>query len=216
MNIADRIQQLRKVKGISQEELADRAGVSRQAVSKWESGQSTPDIEKVILLCDYFEVTTDYLLRGVGQDRQAERSRPNAGLFALAGTALNFSGIVASVCHWIECQNSVSAAIGLIFMAAGCMLYGMGMMVGEESSKKKARRFFWLANLWMLVLIPYSCMAATFINILFFKNLSFRLVPYPVLKYSCGLGSYALQWLLYLVICVAGEILVWKKCYVSD
>lgn len=40
MNLADRIQQLRKRKGISQEELADRIGVSRQAVSKWESGGS--------------------------------------------------------------------------------------------------------------------------------------------------------------------------------
>ncbi len=40
MNIADRIQQLRKKKGISQEELADRIGISRQAVSKWESGGS--------------------------------------------------------------------------------------------------------------------------------------------------------------------------------
>lgn len=40
MNLADRIQQLRKSKGISQEELADRIGVSRQAVSKWESGVS--------------------------------------------------------------------------------------------------------------------------------------------------------------------------------
>ena len=40
MNLADRIQQLRKRKGISQEELADRIGISRQAVSKWESGLS--------------------------------------------------------------------------------------------------------------------------------------------------------------------------------
>lgn len=45
MNMADRIQYLRKTKGLSQEELADKVGVSRQAVSKWESEQSTPDIE---------------------------------------------------------------------------------------------------------------------------------------------------------------------------
>ena len=44
MNIADRIQALRKARGISQEELADRVGVSRQAVSKWEGEQSTPDL----------------------------------------------------------------------------------------------------------------------------------------------------------------------------
>ena len=64
MNIADRIQNLRKLRGISQEQLADRLGVSRQTISKWESEQSAPDMEKIILLSDYFEVTTDYLLNG--------------------------------------------------------------------------------------------------------------------------------------------------------
>ena len=61
MTIADRIQSLRKSKGMSQEELADRIG----AVSKWESEQATPDLEKVVIMSDIFEVTTDYLLKGI-------------------------------------------------------------------------------------------------------------------------------------------------------
>mgnify|MGYP001153254082 CR=1 FL=1 len=65
MNIADRIQYLRKQKGYSQEELADKVGVSRQAVSKWESEQTTPDLEKVIAMSELFEVTTDYILKGI-------------------------------------------------------------------------------------------------------------------------------------------------------
>lgn len=65
MNMADRIQYLRKSKGFSQEELADKVGVSRQAVSKWESEQSTPDIEKIIIMSELFEVTTDYILKGI-------------------------------------------------------------------------------------------------------------------------------------------------------
>lgn len=65
MNIADRIQYLRKQKGYSQEELAEKVGVSRQAVSKWESEQSTPDLEKIIAMSDLFEVTTDYILKGI-------------------------------------------------------------------------------------------------------------------------------------------------------
>lgn len=65
MNIADRIQCLRKNKGLSQEELADKVGVSRQAVSKWESERSTPDIEKIIIMSELFEVTTDYILKGI-------------------------------------------------------------------------------------------------------------------------------------------------------
>lgn len=65
MNIADRIQYLRKQKGYSQEELADKVGVSRQAVSKWESEQSSPELEKIITMSELFEVTTDYILKGI-------------------------------------------------------------------------------------------------------------------------------------------------------
>ena len=65
MTIYDRIRELRRKRGISQEELAEQLGISRQAVSKWESGQSMPDLDKIILLSDYFDVTTDYLLKGI-------------------------------------------------------------------------------------------------------------------------------------------------------
>lgn len=65
MNMADRIQVLRKAKGMSQEQLADAVGVSRQAVSKWESEQASPDLDKVIIMSEIFDVTTDYILKGI-------------------------------------------------------------------------------------------------------------------------------------------------------
>ena len=65
MNIGNRIQHLRKTKGISQEDLANELGVSRQAISKWESAQSLPDIDKIILMSDFFKVSTDYILKGI-------------------------------------------------------------------------------------------------------------------------------------------------------
>ena len=62
MTLADRIQQLRKQKGISQEELADRVGVSRQAVSKWENNLSCPDITILPELASIFGISVDELL----------------------------------------------------------------------------------------------------------------------------------------------------------
>lgn len=73
MNMADRIQYLRKTKGFSQEELADQVGVSRQAVSKWESEQSTPDIERIIIMSELFVVTTDYILKGIEPAQMTNR-----------------------------------------------------------------------------------------------------------------------------------------------
>ena len=81
MKLADRILELRKQKGISQEALADKLGVSRQAISKWESEQSTPELDKIVLMSDFFEVTTDYLLKGiepVSEDNEKSRRIGNA------------------------------------------------------------------------------------------------------------------------------------------
>ena len=63
MILADKIIRLRKKNGWSQEELADKMNVSRQAVSKWEGAQTIPDLEKILQLSILFGVTTDYLLK---------------------------------------------------------------------------------------------------------------------------------------------------------
>ena len=63
MILADKIIDLRKKAGWSQEELAEKLGVSRQSVSKWEGAQSIPDMNKILQLSDLFGVSTDYLLK---------------------------------------------------------------------------------------------------------------------------------------------------------
>lgn len=70
MILADKIMRLRKRSGWSQEELAERMQVSRQAVSKWESAQSIPDIDKLLALSRLFGVTTDYLLKDEIEDEE--------------------------------------------------------------------------------------------------------------------------------------------------
>ena len=67
MTFGEKLQELRKARGWSQEELAGQIHVSRQALSKWESGGAVPDTENIIALSRLFGVTTDYLL---GRDSQ--------------------------------------------------------------------------------------------------------------------------------------------------
>ena len=57
------LRKIRKDNNLSQEELADELGVSRQAISKWESGQSVPESDKLIVISNYFIVSLDYLLK---------------------------------------------------------------------------------------------------------------------------------------------------------
>lgn len=93
MTTGEKIYELRKKKGLTQEELADRVGVSRQAVSKWENGETYPETEKLIELCNLFGVSSDDILFGKengdeGIPRETVSSPKNAegnGLFVRAG-----------------------------------------------------------------------------------------------------------------------------------
>ena len=74
MILADKIIKERKKLGLSQEELAEKMNVSRQAVSKWESAQSIPEIDKLLQLSRLFGVTTDYLLKDEIEDEEYSAS----------------------------------------------------------------------------------------------------------------------------------------------
>lgn len=63
MNISEKILNLRKAHNLTQEQLAEQVNVSRQSISKWESGQAVPEIDKLTALSQIFHVTTDYLLK---------------------------------------------------------------------------------------------------------------------------------------------------------
>lgn len=63
-NLSERLFNLRKSKNLSQEEVAERLDVTRQTISKWETGQSVPDFDKIVPLCELYEISTDELLTG--------------------------------------------------------------------------------------------------------------------------------------------------------
>ncbi|MBO4609361.1 MAG: helix-turn-helix transcriptional regulator [Lachnospiraceae bacterium] len=79
MEFNNKLYELRKQKGFSQEELANRLNVSRQTVSKWEVGESTPDMEKLIAISELFGISLDELVKGeapeqAGTPEQISRS----------------------------------------------------------------------------------------------------------------------------------------------
>lgn len=67
MDFGMKLQSLRKEKGLSQEALAEKLNISRQAVSKWETGEGYPEMDKIILLSDLFQVSLDYLIKDTGE-----------------------------------------------------------------------------------------------------------------------------------------------------
>lgn len=82
MTFADKLQKLRKAKRLSQEDLAERCGVTRQSVSKWETGLGYPETEKLLMLCDLLEVNLDYLLRDIKEKNNEENKQEEVSLYA--------------------------------------------------------------------------------------------------------------------------------------
>ena len=174
MNLSDRIQYLRKVRGISQEGLADQLGVSRQAVSKWESEQSMPDLDKIISMSDYFEVTTDYLLKGVEPVVQKEEEQSIKHRRIASNICYQLSlgfiglGIILSIILADFLKISVLLTPVLIVQGVGLLVWGTGRNLSEVRPSFQVK----LALILFLLFVPLGFLS----NILFPLG---KIFPYP-------------------------------------
>ena len=174
MNLSDRIQYLRKVRGISQEGLADQLGVSRQAVSKWESEQSMPDLDKIISMSDYFEVTTDYLLKGVEPVVQKEEEQSITHRRIASNICYQLSlgfiglGIILSIILADFLKISILLTPVLIVQGVGLLVWGTGRNLSEVRPSFQVK----LALILFLLFVPLGFLS----NVLFPLG---KIFPYP-------------------------------------
>lgn len=160
MNISDRIQSLRKARGITQEQLADAVGVSRQAVSKWEAEQSAPDLERVVAMAEYFDVTTDYILRGIEPAPKRESvPRVSPRTMCIIATALDAAGLIIGGGLWFEYQNWLCVAVMLIFQLAAVTVWLL--------TKGERPRWFWAVNVWLVSLLPCLLISSPLMPLLY-------------------------------------------------
>ena len=174
MNLSDRIQYLRKVRGISQEGLAEKLGVSRQAVSKWESEQSMPDLDKIISMSDYFEVTTDYLLKGIEPVVQKEEEQSIKHRRIASNICYQLSlgfvglGIILSIILADFLKISILLTPVLIVQGVGLLVWGTGRNLSEVRPSFQVK----LALILFLIFVPLGFLS----NILFPLG---KIFPYP-------------------------------------
>lgn len=74
MNFSEKLREIRRKEGLSQEQLAEKIGVSRQAITKWETGKGLPDVENMVIIAEIFKTTLDELLRDSAARQESERS----------------------------------------------------------------------------------------------------------------------------------------------
>lgn len=195
MTMAEKILALRKKAGLSQEELADKLGVSRQAVSRWEMGSAFPDAPNILGLSRLFGVSTDYLLYDECETAQA--SRPAGGTIENAPAYLNavFAGAVTLsagvlVLQFINAayfQSDVLCLAGTLLSAlvAGGFEVIWRVLGPQDPAGRGKRARFYVAAVWMGAYFPLRLVLAC----------AARLYPRPYSSLAFS-GLVLLAWVL--------------------
>ena len=167
MILADKIIRLRKKNGWSQEELAEKMNVSRQAVSKWEGAQSIPDLEKILKLGELFGVTTDYLLKDDREEEEFSEDSPDTPLRLVS---------LADACAFLEWRKAASVRIACA--ADLCIVAVIPLLLlGAASETPSLGISEALAGIGGLILLLLMVAAAVAI----FLSTGFRNAPYEFL-----------------------------------
>ena len=212
MTFNEKLSKLRKSSGMSQEDLAERLDVSRQSISKWEIGDSIPDTEKIILLSDIFNVTTDYLLKDELENSTAKLimcEKPDKNiliskLLQFFSTFFYAMGMLISWIIWMDANVKygpyVNSSSGLMSIMVGLLIQSVGIACYYVAKKLnrtnlKLRQVF--LNVVFLILIPISAIFTLFFG---------KIAPCPYLQ---GSIDYLWGWIYYIIaIVVVGIILL--------
>ncbi len=182
MILADKITNLRKKNGWSQEDLAEKMQVSRQAVSKWEGAQTVPDLEKILTLSRLFGVTTDYLLKDEIEDEEftddVEHVPVKRVSLALANEFLAWRSQAAK-------RIAAAAFLCIVAVIPLLLLSAAAEMPGHPVSENIA------AGMGLVVLLVFVAVAVVIFVSCGFKNSPFEFIGREPFETEYGVDGMA-------------------------
>ncbi|MFT4146553.1 MAG: helix-turn-helix transcriptional regulator [Mobilitalea sp.] len=209
MKLADKILNLRKTYGMSQEDLAEKLSVTRQAISRWEMGTAQPDTPNVLQLSKLFGVTTDFLLNDDYEDdhdipvvkkiETITKAKANQQLAFIVLTGLNVMILIHQLIACFVIQNAIFSLAGTMSSITVVVGFELGYhkITPKLESAKKYYCKFYIVAFWLAAYFPIRLLA----------NMAMRLYPrsYP------GLIFEIIVVLIYLLISILATLLIKKK-----
>lgn len=184
MLLGEKLRKLRIARKLSQEQLADELRVSRQAISKWELGESIPDTENLISLSKFYGVSLDYLLLdelNVSNELEIKR-QPHSSVFVLGISGL-IIGLIVSFIFWITYQSMLMVSLGLIIQIVSVTL----VLVKQSELPTKLQRLFLMISTWTT--LSFICF--------YVGSLTMKLYPKPYLVVL----EFIVEFMIYLLVC---------------
>ena len=184
MLLGEKLRRLRIARQLSQEQLAEKLQVSRQAISKWELGESMPDTENLILLSKFYGVSIDYLLLNelnISSELETKRSRSfPIFIFGMGGLII---GLTLSIVLWCTYQSILMVSIGLIIQIISVTV----VLIKQSELSSQLQRLFLMLSVWMI--FPFIC----------FYIGSLMMNFYPVSR--SAMLDFIVEFIFYLVVC---------------
>ncbi|WOO35600.1 helix-turn-helix transcriptional regulator [Anaerocolumna sp. AGMB13020] len=209
MKLAEKILNLRKLQGMSQDDLAEKLNVSRQAVSRWELQTAQPETSNVLQLSKLFGVTTDYLLNDdyesdydvpvVKETENSTKYEVNRQLSFIILTGLNVMILIHQLIVCFIFQNPIFSLSGTIVSIVVVVSFELGyrkIAIKSENSKLYYHKFHIVA-FWLAAYFPIRVLA----------NMAMMLYPH---SYS-GLVFEIIVVLVYLLTSIIATHLIMKK-----
>jgi transcriptional regulator with XRE-family HTH domain len=209
MKLADKILNLRKMHGMSQDDLAVRLNVSRQAISRWEMGTAQPDTTNVLQLSKFFGVTADYLLNDdyesdydvpvVKETETTTKAEANRQLAFIVLTGLNVMILINQLIVCFVLQNTIFSLAGTMLSIAPVVGFELAYrkIAPKSESAKKYYCKFYVVTFWLTAYFPMRLLT----------NLAMMLYPR---SYS-GLVFEIIVVLVYLLISILATQLIKKR-----
>jgi transcriptional regulator with XRE-family HTH domain len=155
MPLSQKIQNLRKERNLTQEALADQLNVSRQALSKWELGVSTPEADKIVQLSEYFNVSTDYLLKeNIIENTEAHTTLISPSFSVILPISIELIGLIVLI------NYTDFYYLGYIIQILGVVLFEFLSSFEHLNTRftrlslLKSKYIFTILSLWLISLGP--------------------------------------------------------------
>ncbi len=200
MKFHEKLYSLRKSKDLSQDELAEKLGISRQAVSRWEMGTAEPSAQNLIEIGKLFGVSIDYLLKDDAEKESCEsapesekaKSHPFPANPKPRYDILFIVSVVLTVCHALQVLYSlpvtlfsVSIPFAIALWSVSCVFHAVNIVIFElvyrhykhEPNAKAHRRRYYRISVWFFAFTPSLVLASLISFGLFPVNIIFLTFP---------------------------------------